>query len=249
MVDRHYPHAPITEAVIDVQVEFNKVPDTSALRSFAASLREQFPLASPVHVMEIRVADALGDAPAGLKPGQTEVGLRLSSAKGDRVLQLQRRGFTYSHLRPYSNWAAFSGEARAIWDSFVTHLSPAMVTRTAVRYINRIEIPETKIELGKYFQLYPKLPEGVPQDITSCFMQAVIPQSDISENATAILNFAVEPNPAPGAIAFLLDFDVFSSCRVPPGSEDIWVTLGQLRLRKNKLFEACITDATRERFK
>ncbi|MBP0631976.1 TIGR04255 family protein [Cupriavidus sp. AcVe19-1a] len=248
MADRNYPHAPITEAVIDVQVEFGSEPNNSTFSAVAETLSGQFPIVAPIHFMEINVTGATDQSPSHFKSSQLEVGLRLSSEKGDRVLQLQRRGFTYSHLPPYTSWDTFCREARALWDVFSTKLAPTVATRVAVRYINRIEILEERFELEKYFLLYPKLPEGIPQDISSCFMQIVMPQPDISGNASATLTFAAEPNPRPGATAFLLDFDVFSTCRVSPGSEEIWDTLALLRSRKNKLFEACITDATRERF-
>jgi len=66
---------------------------------------------------------------------------------------------TYSHLPPYSNWNAFRDEVRPLWERYVEFVKPEAVTRIALRYINRIYIPQTVYELSDYFRLYPQIPE------------------------------------------------------------------------------------------
>jgi uncharacterized protein (TIGR04255 family) len=249
MVDRHYSRAPITEALIDLQVEFTSTPPVSEFQGSAHALMDRFPTSAPIHFLEMNVNGASdGNAPS-LQSGVSEVGVRLTSAVSDRILQLQRRGFTYSHMAPYTHWGSFRDEAAELWTEFVDRFQPSKVTRVAVRYINRIVIPAAKADAKEYFRLFPNVPDGMPQTITGCFMQLVMPQTDIAESASAVVNFAIEPNPGPEKLSFLLDFDVFSTCELTPESGKVWETLDQLRTRKNELFEASITDATRELFK
>src|SRR6266581_3880245 len=104
LMPRHYPHAPIVEAVIDLQTQPG--PDVDdRLRSFRTELTSGFPIAAPIHAFEVSVGftGQEGSDPQTQSEGRTEqVGWRLSNDR--RVLQFQRRGFTYSHLAPYTDW-------------------------------------------------------------------------------------------------------------------------------------------------
>ncbi|MCR4471070.1 TIGR04255 family protein [Burkholderia sp. SCN-KJ] len=250
MAERHYPRAPITEALIDLQVAFTSPPEYSDFVRYGESLVATYPSASPINFLQVKFEDRDGkkDEPA-VDSGMTKVGVRLTSTSADRILQLQRRGFTFSHMPPYSRWASFAAEARVQWEQFVATFHPIAVTRAAVRYINRIVIPSASADMQQYFRMYPQVPGGVPQTVTGCFMQLVMPQSDISDSASAVINFALEPQSEPDTLSFLLDFDVFSACELTPSGDEVWDTLAQLRNRKNELFEASITDAARGLFK
>ncbi|MFA8392066.1 TIGR04255 family protein [Burkholderia ubonensis] len=250
MAERHYPKAPITEALIDLQVAFTSPPEYSDFVRYAESLATTFPSSSPINVLQVKFEDGVvkTEDPSN-DSTMAKIGVRLTSTAADRILQVQRRGFTYSHMPPYTRWSSFCAEAKVQWDQFVSTFSPSSVTRAAVRYINRIVIPSPSADIKEYFRLYPQVPEDVPQTITGSFMQLVMPQSDISNSAAAVINFALEPQSAPGTLSFLLDFDVFSACQLAPSGDEVWNTLAQLRNRKNELFEASITNAARELFK
>jgi uncharacterized protein (TIGR04255 family) len=248
MLDRHYSRAPITEAVIDLRVEFDTPPTQSDFLQGAERLRGQFPVQAPIHFFEMNFGPGDDDLQPSFNSAQTEVGVRLTSAEHNRVLQVQRHGFTYSHMPPYSQWSSFSEEAKNLWNAFVASYRPATVVRVAVRYINRIVVPSSTAKFDEYFTLYPTAPPGVLDEVTGCFMQIASPQRDIAENAAAVINFALEPNTLPGNLSFLLDFDVYSTCRCDPTSPEIWELLGRLRARKNELFESSITDKSRGLF-
>ncbi|KVR15067.1 hypothetical protein WK13_11815 [Burkholderia ubonensis] len=250
MAERHYPKAPITEALIDLQVTFASPPEYSDFVRYAESLVPAFPSSTPINFLQVKFEDGKAVAhDTSLDSGMTNVGVRLTSMAADRILQIQRRGFTYSHMPPYSRWSSFCAEAKVQWEQFVSAFHPNAVTRAAVRYINRIVIPAPSADIKEYFRLYPQVPDDVPQTVTGSFMQLVMPQTDISTSAAAVINFALEPHSAPGTLSFLLDFDVFSACQLAPSGDDVWDTLARLRTRKNELFEASITDAARELFK
>lgn len=86
---------------------------------------------------------------------QTIVGLRLTDKANSRVLLVQEKGFTYSHLPPYTSWEVLRREAYEAWKIFIRLCKPQAVIRCALRYINRIDAPKSSIELRDYFQLCP----------------------------------------------------------------------------------------------
>lgn len=247
MPQAHYPRAPIIEAIIELQVRFKEVPSEEQFQACYERVKDTLPTKESMEVLEVGVARL--NKPGGavsLRSGSSRVGLRLRSSSRDRVLQIQQRGFTYSHLPRYTEWETFCAEARPLWSAFIDTCKPETITRVAVRYINRIVIPEVPIELYDYFNLYPNLPKGVPQDVVGLFLQLHMPQPDLAPDALAVINLALDEPPAPNSVSILLDFDVFRQAEYPPETEEVWGFLDRLRDRKNELFEACITEKTRE---
>lgn len=173
------------------------------------------------------------------------IGYRLSKTDGARILQVRRDGLAYSHMAPYTEWATFRVEARPLWERYRSAVPDAKLARCALRYINRIDIPETKIEERDYFMLYPKIPEQLPQqNVMAMAMNLQMPQLDI-ECMAAINQALVEPA-KPGHISIVLDIDIFRLGIHTWKDSEVWTFLDKLRDRKNEIFEACITDRTRE---
>lgn len=75
-------------------------------------------------------------------------------------------------------------------------------------------------------------------------MQLQIPQQDL--DCLLIINEAMAPQTNPNLVTIILDLDLFREQIWASDDEDLWQFLGKLRHRKNEVFEASITDKTRE---
>ena len=238
----HYSKAPIIEAVIDIQAAFQSEISIEELNIFADSLKEQFPIRQKIASFRMQFDPQLKDEANNKQiSSRDEIGLKLVDAANTRILQLKKTGFTYSHLPPYSDWSNFSGEARKYWDLFVQHFKPATVSRSAVRYINRIDISDDTVEIKDYLNIYPHIPEGVSQIVTGMHLQLMMPQDDLQ--SMAIINEAVVEPAFDKGFSVLVDIDLFNSSALEPSK--VWNILEQLRNRKNDIFEHIITDETR----
>ncbi len=150
---RQYRHAPIVEAVIELRVSPPVVP--AKLQDLAQALTSKFPLQAPMQLTQFTAA--VGSIPGAKLPdgnnvvqptiSQSAVGHRLTNAGKSRVAQLRQDGFAYSHLAPYSKWSPFRAEARELWTRYRALCPGSKLTRCALRYINRIDIPSQKVEL------------------------------------------------------------------------------------------------------
>lgn len=173
------------------------------------------------------------------------IGYRLSKADDSRILQVRRDGLAYSHMAPYTEWATFRAEAYPLWEKYRSAVRDAKLARCALRYINRVDIPGTKIESYDYFTLYPKIPDQLPQqDVMGMAMNLQMPQLDIE--CMAVINQALAAPVKPGHISVILDIDIFRLGIETWQDSEVWAFLDKLRNRKNEIFEACITDRTRE---
>lgn len=245
MGNRHYTKAPIIEAVIDIQVALPSDFSVSAFDALATKLDGELPIRTKITSVQMHLDANLAEGKdAQVSSTHDDLGLRLTDSSNSRVLQLRKIGFAYSHLPPYSTWECFSKEARSYWDLFVRYCQPEKVTRCAVRYVNRIDIPTAPIELKDYMTLFPEIPDSVPQDVTGMLMQLQMPQNDL--RSMAVIHEAVVEPAIPGGLSIILDIDLFKNLSIDPGSSDVWDALESLRVRKNLLFEGFITNKTRE---
>jgi uncharacterized protein (TIGR04255 family) len=199
-----------------------------------------------MHIVEmgLRVAEQPNQAPTQ-SFSQTPLGLRLVKSDNSRIVQLRQDGLAYSHLAPYSDWLTFRAEAFPLWQRYRAIFPDAKPTRCALRYINRVDIPKIPVELHDYFALYPKIPETLPQqDTIGMTLSVQMPQRDI--DCLAVINQIQVAPGKPDHISFVLDIDIFRLGIESWSDAKVWELLDKLRDRKNEIFEACITDQTRD---
>ena len=78
-------------------------------------------------------------------------------------------GSTGSHSSvkaPYGRWETFRNKARRLWNLYSSIAMPESVTRAAMRYINRIDIPDVAegIRLEDYLRTYPEFSVDFPEN-------------------------------------------------------------------------------------
>lgn len=243
-IEKHYRFAPIIEAVIDIKVGFDQTPSQGDFDSLLSQFRNDYPSQEPINVFSMGITPQSESVQVRSESGF--LGHRLTNEAKDRALQVRQDGFTYSHLPQYTNWGKFQKEAALLWDIYIQYLKPKTVTRCAVRYINKIEIQGQQMEPEDYFHIYPKIPSTLANKEVSNFNMLIqMPQNDLEASAN-IAQAIIQPS-KPESIAILLDIDIFSQKeRDISDTKGMWSYFKNLRDRKNELFEASITEKTRE---
>ncbi len=236
---RHYSRAPITEAIIDFRVILDDRVTDATIDLDSAVLAE-FPNKEPIQTASVTI----GPAPdLQIETERQQIGFKYTSADGVKVFQATRDGFTFNHLTPYDSWEPFRDEAMRLWHIYRSAFEPIRVTRVAVRYVNRLELPAAGLDFDDYLLTFPRIGADLPQMLAGFFMQLELPQIDL--DSTLIINVTFASSTDPNIVPVILDLDLF--CVQPWMSDDegIWGLLERLRVRKNEAFEASITDATR----
>jgi uncharacterized protein (TIGR04255 family) len=235
---RHYTRTPITEAIIDFHVA---VPEGVALSDLERCQDAAYPGKKPLPV-------PAGPIELG-KEGPTsatsrQVGFLFATADKKQLFQARTDGFTVHRLAPYEGWEPFRDEARRLWDIYRQTARARQVTRVAVRYINRLDLPLPVVELKDYLRTSPEVSRDLPQGLDDFFMQLSIPQPNIK--GTLLLREMLVPPAAPGVASVVLDIDLVRSSEIPADDAEFWAFIESLRVRKNEIFEACIANRTRE---
>jgi len=240
---RHLPHAPIKEALIDIQVAFPEKVTVEALNSRYADIADQYPKHETLQRGEFGVRNEDGQ-PTTVTIGHAVAGYRFSSEDGGRVAQFRVDGFTFSRLEPYDTWEEMKEEAARLWNVYFSTVSPDPITRVGTRYINVLKLP-LNTELKEYLTAPPSIPAGLNQELSNFFTRI-----DIHDPATGARGFltqaleGVHGDYAP----IVLDIDVFVAKQFDPREDEFWQCLEQLKDFKNTVFFESITEQVVELF-
>jgi uncharacterized protein (TIGR04255 family) len=240
-VSQHYSRAPITEALIDIQAQLSQEVKLEDLTQMYSTIQTEYPKREDMLVFQ---GELMAGSSVGATASQTQIGYRFFSKDQKQIVQVRLDGFTFSRLAPYDRWETFREEAKRLWNIYQSLINPEAIVRLALRYINRLDIPLPVDELKDYLRTFPEVSADLPQGLSGYFMQLQIPQEDSA--TILILNQAIVPPPEPAFVSVLLDLDLFLEQNLPLNETEIWSILEQMHKQKNKAFEACITQRTRE---
>ena len=244
-----FPHAPITEALLDIQATLPESSDAARLLEFESLVKDRFPEKKELFFWEQGFQLHLGKEAQPMPLIQRLQGHLFVSPDKTKLVQARVNGFTFNKLKPYESWDKFNEEARELWEHYRAIASPVNVTRVALRYLNRIEIPLPIKDLKDWGVLFPDVPPDIPQGLTEFFLRFVTP--DPESGASGIITMTFEPpHPERTVLPLILDVDVFYSFDLmAPKTEYLWGKFAQLRELKNKIFFSIITENAKNLFR
>ena len=245
----HLSKAPLREALIDIQ--FEPRVSLEAVDRFVTTLGEATRNVTDLWEASFGIEGDGDGRPPKTRMGQTVVGRRLELKHGPYVLQCRPAGFTLSRLSPYGEWIELRAEAQKLWIEFCRHIERVTVNRIAVRYINELRLPFPLVNFGVFLTCPPEVPGELPQGITGFLTRVMIP--DEANNSMAVVTQALEgppsESPTGASVTVLLDIDVFRHGAIEPLLGDaLWHGLDVLRLQKNRMFFAHVTEKTLEMY-
>lgn len=243
---RHLANAPITEAIIDLRVRLPSGFQVTELSSLREMVQDRYPDGKERRLIT---------GGFGMKAGKPVIqppedkgidGYVLRSADNKQVAQFSKGGFTLSRLKPYTHWEDILAEAKDLWQLYVAKASPELVTRIAVRYINQLNIPLPINNFTRYLTAPPNIPDTIPQAMSHFLTRVVV--HDVELDTTANITQALQKSPSPDYVTIILDIDTYKQKERGFDESDIWLTLGQLRDLKNRIFFDSITEETARLF-
>ena len=243
---RHLENAPIHEAVIDFRVKLPESFKLQQLEPLQKELASDYPDSKTI----TKTGWMFGveqNVPMSKIVTEGISGYRLFSSDEKSVVQFRNDGFTFSRLKPYTEWETIFTEAKQLWAKYVEKASPELVTRIAARYINRLELPPS-IDFDDYLTSAPIIPKSLPQ-LASNFLSRITiidPTSDIKVHLTQALEESVEPR---DHVIIILDIDAFKTDNYGCDDPRMWIKFNELRDMKNKVFFEMITEKTAELYK
>jgi uncharacterized protein (TIGR04255 family) len=243
-----YPNAPITEALLDIQVVPSETTTLATLLQFQQAIADRFPVKQEQHLWKQELRLKPGESPQAESSGEV-IGYFFLSPDRTKLAQALINSFTFHKLRPYQDWQTFQDEAKKLWEKYVNLANPTNVSRAALRYINRIDVPLPMKDFRDYCSLFPEIPPQMPQALAELFLRFVVP--DTNSPSVGIVTATFEPpKPKDATLGLILDIDVFQQFAVlSPQSPDLWVAFERLREFKNQIFNSSTTEAAKNLFR
>jgi len=245
-----FPNAPITEALLDIRVELSKDINLETLEEFHDhnDIKERFPVKKRRESFKSGVkVSTTGGKISTLPAISGPDGYLFQSPIAKKIVQARMDGFTFNKLKPYESWDSFRSEAHKLWDIYFRITNPVKITRIALRYINRIEIPLPIKDFKEYILTTPEIAPKLPQALDHFFMQLVVPNPDIP--ATAIITQTIGKPTQNQILPLILDIDVSLKTSYVDNKSEMWDEFEKLRIFKNDIFFDSTTDKAKELFK
>lgn len=242
---RRYAHAPIVEAILELQVVN---PEDMTIGELAQmDVGEDYAEATPIFNVEGQF-EWVDGAMSGRARGD-QVGLAFHRLDNLRVVQAGLDRFAFVWRGQYDRWDKFLDEAEALWLRYRDVAKPSLVRTVGVRFVNRIRMTKPSVEIKDYLRTSIEISPYLPQAVNGLFMQVDIPLQRLDATATITSAMLTDDAADEPGIALLLDIDVKGGLNLETTNAEfepsLRATLDRLRLAKNYVFEACITDATR----
>lgn len=243
-----YQRPPITEAVI--AITFDEPTSAEGLADVQTKFSQHYPNVQPIANLNVRVDIEVG--PDMRQHARTAVdeqpGYRRTTADLTEIVVIIPPGFIVSQLAPYPNWEAFVERFTRDWKLWKRHMHHRQIKQIGVRYINRLDIPASGadfVPIEEYLNVSPRLPEMLGP-LAAFGAQARVDLPDIG--CSLALNSGAVPSPMLDTASFLIDLDITTNGTPPQSDDDILALLERIRIAKNAIFEACITDRARALF-
>ncbi len=245
MTPNSYTQPPIIEAVIEIC--FANPHDKSKIEKLIKKQKQNYVnyQKSINHKLKIDVSNTQKNEPIA-KDIQNLVH-RLSSEDITQQLLLYESTFVVTQLAPYCGWDAFINRFIRDWALWKKCMGFNEIKQIGVRYINRLDIPVSGpiIEFPQYVNIYPKIPEILPPNM-SYAIHVKIPINELK--SVLALNTAVVKSPLINHMSLVIDQDIVKTTELPQNDESIYSYLDEVHAKKNEVFESCITDKARELF-
>lgn len=239
-----YTRPPIIEAVIGIT--FAQPIKESVLATADRRFAKHYPAHQDNNHVNIKLNTVIGTHKALAHSAEQELitGHRRMSTNMDEIAVLLPDSLLVSQLAPYHGWDAFVARFKRDLALYKRPGTFREISRVGVRYINRIDIPASGnlVEHEPYLNLYPRVPDQLGP-LLGYAMQSTFNLGDTGCQVT--INSGPVASPTLGHASFVVDIDIYTTTQLPKKDAEIFALLHQIRVEKNRIFEACVTQRAR----
>ncbi len=237
---RLYETPPLIEAVCEFQFEPSQPWDWTIPGLVYDKVKKEFPKKKQQNVIEMEVR-ADPEISQSVKGGIA----RMQFLREDEhaLVQVGPNLLGVSHLKPYPTWGKFQEMIINGLAVYRDVANPKALKRIGLRYINRLEIPQSQIRIEDYILAVPSIPEPVPQVFATWLQRVEIPFVDA--NGLMVIQSGLLKQEDPNVIVFVLDLDFITLDVRKINLDNTVEWVRQAHDEIERTFEACITDNTR----
>ena len=249
---KKYANPPLIEAICDFHFIPGQPWDWTVLGLVYDQIKGEFPnkFQPPGPMFNV----SIGTPPSGPMPGM--VRMQFQREDGSALVQVGPDNLTINHLTPYSGWPGYRDMIAGTLSAYRGIAAPQGLSRIALRYVNRINIParlmgEFGVEIGDYVLAQPSVPDRIPQ-VFSSWAQRVEMSFD-EANMVLVLQSGTGPGSEAFPVSILLDLTMSPPVQMLPPMQPIALDAALMWLEQahtsiESVFEECLGPKARELF-
>jgi len=242
-------HAPIVEAVLDIDCD---MPTDFDLAGLETTAQDKFHAQYPKSRRQYRQHHQIQRKAEETKVQSTEPALhalRFLQEDEKQLVQIRTQGFSFNRLTPYSSLDDYLPEIRRTWELYIGLVKPIQTRAIRLRYINRILLPskDSCIEINDYIKIGPRLP-----DENHLWMGSFVNQYTAIEKETEHEVVIVLSSQPWEDDKFPVIFDNGASGMIVTEPDDwsaLLAVIQSLRRLKNRIFQETLTPICLDLFR
>lgn len=235
------PHAPITEAVLELRGRARSKMDHEEIQKILNSTLPEYEVSKVHQRLEIGFSE---DQPP-IKQDLGYQGVRVNSKDKLEFCRFEKDTFAYSRLAPYLGWEEFEAKALQFWGLHRQIADPGEVVQIGLRFINRIPTKNLS-EVNQILERFPQPPDLLNLPLASFLNHHTFLAGEVGGRVNLITT--IQPNSTSGHPVLIVDIDVISMESWNGQIEALRTRLAQMRVLKNRTFFGSLTQSTIDRF-
>ncbi len=237
---QRYSNPPLVEALCEFQFDPSNAWNITLIGSIYDQLKESFPRRE-----QLQVAFSGTVAPqTSVQIGAISIGpmplVRFLDNERKVLVQIGQNLLTVNHLQPYTAWEDFFPLINKSFDAYYQATHPTALQHLAVRYINRINIPRSKVDFGTYFTFRPLIPPDLPQEMNSLFMNVGLPCGNVQDTLRIQLGTLNPETPDTLSLIFEIGYAFAQPQEI--ALQDVLDRVNEAHTQVEIAFESCLTE-------
>jgi uncharacterized protein (TIGR04255 family) len=240
---QEYDKSPIIEALIEVYFSQTK-NDFTLWADLNDRLKKDYPEVKETIIPKAEIqVNQNGESQQRISPEKL---YRFFQNNKSRLVQANKDFVSIHQLKPYAGYENFKTEAEKIIKSYVQVIGPKFVTRIGMRYINQIVLPETNVELSRYFRYIPQIPKEVTEGINDVLLE--IQFTPRNSNHQVMTSLRSGTSSMENQVVFLMDIYDILQLNNEINIDGILKSLDEAHNNIERVFEGFITNEARKLF-
>lgn len=235
-------HAPIIEAVMDIDCDLPLTVDRDALEKSARdALRGRYPHFQQQFI-QTHLVTSNGEDPPQMKTNEVRGAMQFFTEDKKQLVQFRPNGFSFNRLAPYTTLDDYLPDIEAAWHLFEELAQPVQIRKVGLRMINRMLLPmvDHQIQFSDFLQVSPRLPLTAPPLIFTGFLDQHMAVDIETQNQVNIVKTTELPEG--DKLPMILDIEAFHICQEPPPAwPELFERIQSLRNLKNRVFQHTLT--------
>lgn len=160
-----YRQSPIIEALCEFGFTTSSEWNEGQVKRLQKAFKADFPVRRDFTTVAAQASIGEKEIQKGLLHGGR---VQLVSKDEHSMVQLAPHTLTFNHLKPYAGWEAFKQSIFKAFDTYNKIEKPKSIFRANLRYLNRIELEGSTVELDDWLRFSFRAPEvdNLPGDLT-----------------------------------------------------------------------------------